>query len=545
MTRILRIYLADRRRRGLCLLALIVASIGPTAAMVLLALAIGDMAHGEVRYTLLAFFLVIATVGAVGLLSITSQNARIFEYHIDELRRAIEFKASTIDLVELEQIGPERIAHTLGIDLQEASTTSRRLPSIIVSYVTLGLSLAVILLIAPLVLAIFVAVFGAVVIAILASQRQVNSALRAARARSEVHFGLVGQMLDGAKELRLNAKRWVRFTHDFLVPGAALLRDAKIEEGTKSAGVVFVLHLASWISLFLIVVLLPLYVDDTARVLQALYVAIFIRTYLFQVTYEWHSLTRLTVALNRIEKLIDDLGPEKKIETQESDPLSFSEIVIRDLTFAYEEEQNGGFVIGPVSLSIRHGETIFLTGANGSGKSTFLRMLTRLYTPSKGTITVDGTSIDDRNVDRYRALFSAVFTDFHLFDRLYGLEEIDDDQANALLKDLGLQDRVQVKDGGFTTLKLSSGQRQRLALAVALLEDRPILVLDEVAADQDPAFRARIYQELLPELRRQGKTLIVVSHDDRYFSNADRIALFDEGSVRESREQSRRDEDDG
>ncbi|MBH9340157.1 cyclic peptide transporter, partial [Pseudomonas aeruginosa] len=87
------------------------------------------------------------------------------------------------------------------------------------------------------------------------------------------------------------------------------------------------------------------------------------------------------------------------------------------------------------------------------------------------------------------------------------------------------------RDGNFSTPDLSTGQRKRLALINAWLEERPVLVFDEWAADQDPAFRRVFYTELLPDLKRQGKTIIVISHDDRYFEMADQLIRLSAGKV--------------
>ena len=158
-----------------------------------------------------------------------------------------------------------------------------------------------------------------------------------------------------------------------------------------------------------------------------------------------------------------------------------------------------------------------MVGGNGSGKSTLTRVLTQLYRAEAGAILWDGALVDANNAPRYRNLFSAVYADFHLFDRLYGMEGVDPEHVRRLLADVGLADKTAYVDGRFTNVELSTGQRKRLALVVALIEDRPIYVLDELSADQDPVFRQRYYKEFLPALKARGKTLIVVSHDERYF----------------------------
>jgi putative ATP-binding cassette transporter len=187
------------------------------------------------------------------------------------------------------------------------------------------------------------------------------------------------------------------------------------------------------------------------------------------------------------------------------------------------------FSIGPLNLTITRGETIFLVGGNGSGKTTTLKMMTGLYPAQRGVIKVDHDLIDRHNLQDYRERFSTVFAEFHLFDRLYGLDGVADEEIMAILESLQIADKTRVENGRFTNLELSTGQRKRLALAICLLEDREILVFDEWAADQDPHFRRHFYEVVLPELKARGKTIIAATHDDRFWHLADRVIRMEYG----------------
>jgi putative pyoverdin transport system ATP-binding/permease protein len=209
---------------------------------------------------------------------------------------------------------------------------------------------------------------------------------------------------------------------------------------------------------------------------------------------------------------------------------SFKEIAFEDVVFHYHDTDSGGaFTVGPINLTFKPGETVFIAGGNGSGKSTFLKLLTALYHPQQGVIRVDGKGLTPESFDSYRSLFSTVFTDYHLFDRLYGLLSTPQDEIDRQLDYVEMTGKTRVVDSRFETLELSGGQRKRLALLVSLLEERPICVFDEMAADQDPAFRKKFYQEILPLLRQHGRTVIAVTHDDKYFGDADRLLKMDEG----------------
>ena len=207
---------------------------------------------------------------------------------------------------------------------------------------------------------------------------------------------------------------------------------------------------------------------------------------------------------------------------------------LRGVTYRYASAagREEGFAVGPIDLVLRPGELVFLIGGNGSGKTTLLHVLTGLFAPSHGEIAVDGRVVAEDGFEAYRQLFSMVFQDFHLFARLRGLERPDlDGEAHDWLRRLQLDDEVAVVDGAFSTVDLSRGQRKRLALLAACLEDRPVYLFDEWAADQDPVFKEVFYLDLLPRLREAGKTVLVVTHDDAYYPLADRILRLDQGRV--------------
>jgi putative ATP-binding cassette transporter len=241
------------------------------------------------------------------------------------------------------------------------------------------------------------------------------------------------------------------------------------------------------------------------------------------------------VAAERIEEITKDIPVFDSAEKAglNLSPPEFTQLTLRGVTHRYYHEQSDEvFELGPLDLEFQPGSVTFLIGGNGSGKTTLAKLLVGLYIPESGQVSLDGERINDDSRDRYRQLFSAIFSDFHLFERLLELERSDlDEVGNHLLKRLHLQHKVEVCDGAFTTQALSQGQRKRLALVAACLEDRPFLVFDEWAADQDPVFKDVFYRELLPELKAQGKTVLVISHDDRYFHLGDRLLKLEDGQL--------------
>lgn len=211
---------------------------------------------------------------------------------------------------------------------------------------------------------------------------------------------------------------------------------------------------------------------------------------------------------------------------------AFRTIDFRNLVFTYPyQPDESGFSVGPVDLSIPRGSLLFITGGNGSGKSTFLKLMTGLYHADSGQLMLDGKPVPPDQLYFYRDLFSVIFSDFHLFDRFYGCESVDAEKVNGLIRLMKLEEKVQFQDGRFSTLNLSTGQRKRLALIAALVEDKEICIFDEWAADQDHHFRKYFYEVILADLKKAGKTVIAVTHDEAYWGVADRVIKFEYGRM--------------
>jgi putative pyoverdin transport system ATP-binding/permease protein len=249
----------------------------------------------------------------------------------------------------------------------------------------------------------------------------------------------------------------------------------------------------------------------------------------------WPLFARARIALDKVNSLGLSLQQcvLEPVKINERSLRPWKQIDLKDVTFAYPNDSEGRcFVLGPLDFTLRQGELVFVVGGNGSGKSTLIKVLTGLYSPRAGGILIDGQPITDENRENYCGYFSVVFSDFYLFDSLLGLDWPDVcTSASRYLVELELDAKVQISGGTFSTTALSQGQRKRLALLTALLEDRPIYVFDEWAADQDPHYREIFYKRLLPDLKARGKTIVVISHDDRYYHLGDRIVKLECGVV--------------
>jgi putative pyoverdin transport system ATP-binding/permease protein len=238
---------------------------------------------------------------------------------------------------------------------------------------------------------------------------------------------------------------------------------------------------------------------------------------------------RASVALRHIDGL--GLPPDPAAPPPpQNQPFEAIELV--DVVYRYRsEDDDDTFALGPLRLALRPGELVFVIGGNGSGKSTLAKLLVGLYAPEGGEVRLNGACVAERQADEYRQLFAVVFSDYFLFDDLLGLGAGDAVEARERLVALRLDRKVQIVDGRFSTTSLSQGQRKRLALVAAYLEDRPVYVFDEWASDQDPVFRRVFYEQILPELKRRGKAVVVITHDESYYEAADRLVRLERGQL--------------
>jgi putative ATP-binding cassette transporter len=289
----------------------------------------------------------------------------------------------------------------------------------------------------------------------------------------------------------------------------------------------------------LLVFALPKFVSVTPTLLAAYVLTLaYITTPMQNMLDRLPALFRANVALQKIEKMglaladrseEQSQNPQAKIHKPKS--LDWTSLELEKVTHTYPGEDSN-FVLGELNLTFYPGQLVFIVGGNGSGKSTLAKIITGLYIPETGAIKLNSQPITNENREWYRQHFSVVFSDFYLFDRLLGISHPNlDMQAQDYLRQFHLDHKVQVKDGLISTTALSQGQRKRLALLTAYLEDRPIYLFDEWASDQDPFFRDVFYKQLLTELKQRGKTVFVISHDDRYFHLADRVIKLDYGKV--------------
>lgn len=358
--------------------------------------------------------------------------------------------------------------------------------------------------------------------------------LASARKQQDRLFQHFRSLIEGVKELKL--KYYGR--QDFLTTD--LERSALQVKQANTIGLSLFAILDSWgkfvyfFAVGLILFLLPRWLDISAET-RISYVLTF--TYVLgpmeSLVNKLPLLSKASVALNKIETLGLSLNTSAQVTVPPKPPAEYPHLTLKGVTHTYRTDRDEHtFTLGPVDLSVHSGELTFIVGGNGSGKSTLAKLLTGLYQPQAGHIWLNRQLVTAQHQEWYRQHFSAVFSDYYLFERLLGFDRIADDvSALAYLKQLQLEHKVHINHGQFSTTSLSQGQRKRLALLSAALENRPIYLFDEWAADQDPTFKRIFYTQILQDLKAKGKIIFVISHDDRYFHLADRLIKLDYGNI--------------
>ncbi|MDM0236077.1 cyclic peptide export ABC transporter [Variovorax arabinosiphilus] len=343
---------------------------------------------------------------------------------------------------------------------------------------------------------------------------------------------------DGAKELRLSRSRRRQ-----LLDGRIARHAADIARAQVQAGDLYALSFEASAALYFLLVAL---VFAAARLWQLpsevaggfVLALLYMKGSLDQVLGFLPFYARARVALGRVDELGSSFSNPESSSAEGTPPPLMHGIALQGVRYAYEAADGvAPFTLGPLDLQLRRGEILFIAGDNGAGKTTLLKLLTGLYRPQQGELLLDGRQVDDAGRDAYRQLFSPVLSDFHLFEELPDTDAPPaerDAAAQAALERLGLAHKLSVRAGRLSSTDLSTGQRKRLAMVHAWAEARPVMVFDEWAADQDPAFRTRFYREFLPALREHGHTLVVISHDERYFDVADRVLVMDGGRLQET-----------
>ncbi|MCQ9427298.1 cyclic peptide export ABC transporter [Pseudomonas sp. LJDD11] len=456
---------------------------------------------------------------------------------VARLRKELGEKVMSAPIEQIERYRTHRLIPVLTHDVSTISDFAFAFAPLAISMtVTLGCLGYLAMLSWQMFLLMVVAIAIGTTVQFIARSHGIKSFLAARETEDELqkYYSAVAQ---GAKELRIHRPRRQRMFDQRIQGTTDQIRDLQIR-----AINIFVVAKTFGSMLFFVVIGLALAFQaywpnaDKSVMSGFVLVLLYMKGPLEHLIGTLPIISRAQIAFRRIAELSEQFSspePHLLLQDKQSKPRTIQSLELRDVQYAFPAvEGNEPFRLGPVNLHIEQGEIVFIVGENGCGKTTLIKLLLGLYPPHKGEILLDGQPVIAQTRDDYRQLFTTVFADYYLFDELVQGGGDVPKEAERYLQRLEIAHKVSIRDGAFSTTDLSTGQRKRLALLSAWLEGRPVLVFDEWAADQDPTFRRIFYTELLPDLKRLGKTIIVISHDDRYFDIADQLVRMESGRVK-------------
>ena len=454
---------------------------------------------------------------------------------ISSLRERMVRALLSAPYAKVEALGEAKIYAALTEDLDALASMLGWIPSLLCSVVLVSGGLGYLVYLSP---ANSFVVGGIVGLAIAISQgikARTDRLLNVIRRLKSELFAVYEAMLRGSKELRLSRQRRIHFYDHYANEVAAPLQRHTIRAHNWLSA------LDECVGLFVLLAVAAIVSDlgfsgDLGSATKSGYVItiLFIQGPIRTIFDGARALQRGRVAASNIQNLgaFEAEAALPSTAPASEGAASAGVLELRGILYGYpREDADRSFALGPIDLTVRAGEILFIVGGNGSGKSTLAKVLTGLYSEHAGEIRLDGRRVPREGRDAYRDQFAAVFTDFHLFSQALSRDGRvpDDDVIRDQLRRLRMDGKVDVKNGRLLTGKLSTGQSKRLAFLLARMEDKIFYLFDEWAAEQDPDFREFFYEELLPELKRGNKAVICITHDARYFHVADRVLQMEDG----------------
>ena len=509
-----------------------------------------EIAHSQFALLFLCLCLLILVFNALSeiILSRVALDIRF------RLRKKLYRQIANAPISSLENVGQSRLIQALSTDVSIIVMGAQQFPTILTNAVTLFGMFGYLAYIDFRVFTYVVQVvlFGVISyqLPVLLGTRYFASAREHQDTLQEGFRGLIG----GAKELKLSSHKQQNYENEVLFKEEKTIRDLEKKGLTAynlagSYGSLLCFFAIGGLSFIFI----NYHVISNSQIIAAVMVLLYITGPIGFLLNVVPQLARTKVSLKKIDKLYEDL-PAEIINQQNSIPTTWKSLHLRGVEYQYSHlASNAGnksdnvapikkrprFKVGPVDLAINRGEVTFIAGGNGSGKSTLSKIVSQHYLPSEGLLSVDDIELNETNLESFRQQIACIYSDYYLFERILDVANPNSDYQDKIehyLTVFGLSEKVEFSDGCFSTLKLSDGQRRRLALVVAIVEDKQLYVFDEWAADQDPEFKDVFYREILPMLKEQGKAVVVISHDDRYFDVADQLFVMEQGELVTSEE---------
>ncbi|GJD17000.1 cyclic peptide transporter [Rivularia sp. IAM M-261] len=460
------------------------------------------------------------------------------EKAILELRLILSERILTAPLSHLENIGKHQILATLTDDVLSISNTVYAIPTLCID---IAIVISCLFYLFYLSSTIFFLVIISLLLGIFSYQSiayKATSFFKLARQHQDKLFNHFQSITEGTKELKLHYQRRQTLLNKELKETAQLYRRTNVCGTTIFAVAAGWGNILFFVVIGLVIFAFPILQAIPSHILSGYALTIlYLLSPLDYIMSAIPTFSKATVALNKVDSLKLSLSNHFYNESNLMDRVETDNfcqcLELFGVTHTYyQDQEDKAFTLGAIDFTISSGEIVFIIGGNGSGKSTLVKLITGLYISETGKVYLNGKLVNTENREWFRQHFSVVFSDFYLFDNFLNLgKTISDKQIHDYLVKLQLDKKVKITNGKLSSTSLSQGQRKRLALLTAYLEDRPIYVFDEWASDQDPIFKKIFYTQLLPELKNQGKAVIVVTHDDHYFDLADRIFKLDYGKL--------------
>ena len=479
--------------------------------------------------TLLLLFLYLTRVS-------NRENISATQNLVHKFRMRVMYQILRADILSVDRIGRSEILTALSRDAQMISG------SIIVLVNTLQggalLFFCVIYLgVVSLPAALIAVIFGFVVFSVFSQNvHSAHKGLFEAWDEETNVYSRFSDFLYGYKEVVLNSSRALDMTND-LIYTSRRAKNLKAESLIDLSNNFSYIQLMFYVLVALMIFVVPFFSSDfSEHVVMVSTTALFMIGSLTGIIQSLPVLSQANTSARELQKLskeLESISKESEMGDQEFPPIIES-VVLKDICYQYLDVNGASkFSIGPISYEFKKGFVYFIRRNNGCGKTSLIKVLTGLYQPTSGFIFVNNQRVISSTSRSYRNLFSAIFSDFYLFKRLYGFQDIDEGFIDELLRILEIRDKVKIDRHEFSDLNLSTGQKKRLALLVSMLENRQIIILDEWAADQDPEFRKFFYESIIPKLKDEGKIIIAITHDDGYFDKADHLLLMENGLLME------------
>jgi len=492
-----------------------------------------DVSHARLAGFFLLVCLLILVTRALAAIIMTRVSLDL----ATALRHRLAYRIVRSTYPKLEDLGQSKLMVTLTADVRVIVAGAEVVPQLLTNGVMLAGLLAFLSYIDT---RVFIFVLEATAFGVVTFQLPVMLAnrhfRRSRKLYDDVEKGLRGLVL-GVKELQLDRRKRDGYFSKILVPGDQDL----LATDKRARTILFVANSYGDLLFFFAIgtiafVFVNYHSIAASDLIAVVMVLLYMTTPISIILNALPRLSMASVSLRKIEEVLGELPENVEVE-RSLQPRPWNKVSFDKVTYKHRSSKSHeSFVVGPLDFSVEKGQITFIVGGNGSGKSTLCKILSLHYPPESGQIRFGDHQVDEHSGDDLRQGIAMIVSDFHLFDRL--LYAVDDDQLaliNHYLKKFGIADKVSVNDGVFSTTELSDGQRKRLALVASFVDDKELYLLDEWAADQDPAFKKVFYTEILQDLKARGKAVVVVSHDDRYFDVADQIIIMEEGHIIEQR----------